>query len=176
MQNDADYEGELVIVIGSQPVYRVTEEEVRADKEGKIIQGITVALDITARSFQGPRGGNQWVFAKSYDTFCPISTDVASVANRSIAEVVPEMRITTRLNDNVMQDCMFKDFIFPVEKIVSVLSSASTLEPGTIILTGTPAGVGKGQKPKPIWLQHGDKLQVDIHDVTTLGCGVQYIQ
>jgi 2-keto-4-pentenoate hydratase/2-oxohepta-3-ene-1,7-dioic acid hydratase in catechol pathway len=114
-------------------------------------------------------GGGQWVKGKSFDTFCPfgpwlVTPDEVGDPNRLDIECV--------LNGKVMQAGNTSDMIFPLEQIISYLSESTTLAPGTLILTGTPSGVGFTRKP-PVYLGPGDVLETRIERVGTLKNGVR---
>ncbi|MCX7917321.1 MAG: fumarylacetoacetate hydrolase family protein [bacterium] len=152
--NEVDYECELVVVIGKK-CKNVSEEEVK-----EYIFGYTCGNDVSARDCQLKRD-KQWARGKSFDTFCPIGPWIET-------EIEPtNLRIKTILNGNVMQDSNTSKMIFNVYQIVSYLSKQMTLLPGTIILTGTPSGVGFARKP-PIFLKEGDIVEVDIEGIGTL--------
>lgn len=149
-----DPEGELAIVIGRQC------RDVEPVDARDYILGFTCANDVSERHWQAELG--QWVRAKSFDTFCPlgpwIETDVPN-AN--------QLGISTIVNGDVRQASSTADMIFPVEHLVSYLSRDITLRPGTVILTGTPPGVGIARKP-PLRLQAGDTVTVRIEGIGDL--------
>jgi 2-keto-4-pentenoate hydratase/2-oxohepta-3-ene-1,7-dioic acid hydratase in catechol pathway len=173
---EVDYEGELAIVIGSR-CRNLPEDEKVVEAH---IAGFTCALDITGRRWQGKKGGNQWCIAKSVDTFCPLGPAVVPVPLRTI----PQLHLTTTLNGTVVQRVQLSDMIFSVTRMVSFLSGVATLHPGTVILTGTPAGVGYARTkkcdktgehvPDPHYLKHGDVLEVSIDSIGTLKCDVAF--
>lgn len=154
---EVDYECELAVVIGRQA---------RDVPEGKALDyvfGYTAANDISARAWQRACGG-QWVHGKSFDSFCPIGPALVT------ADEIPDpqtLGIKMILNGQVMQDSRTSDMIFPVAKLVSFLSEDTTLLPGTLILTGTPGGVGGARTP-PVWLKHGDELVVELEKIGRL--------
>ena len=149
-----DWEGELAIEIGT------TCKNVReADALGKV-RAYRAANDVSARWWQKQGSGGQFCRGKSFDTFCPLSLSTR-------AERVPNpqsLRIITRVNGEVMQDASTADMYHSVAKIICVLSDATTLLAGTILLTGSPAGVGASRKP-PIFLKDGDIVEVEIPGV-----------
>lgn len=154
--NEVDWEGELAVVIGHE-ARQVTEAEAL-----NYVFGYTVANDISARDLQATEG--QWVRAKAQDTFCPLGVVVVT------RDEIPDphnLAISTRVNDEVMQDGNTSDMFFKVPYLVAYLSQTFTLEPGDIILTGTPSGVGKGMKP-PRYLRDGDTVSVTIEGIGTL--------
>ena len=179
VQGETDYEGELAFVVGAR-CRDVPNDAAAADA---VIAGYTVALDITARKWQGVKGGNQWCYAKSFDTFLPLGPRLAKL---SVAEVAA-MRITTRLNGETVQDAPFSEFLFSIPQVLSHLSAATTLYPGTVVLTGTPGGVGFCRTEPvrapdgttttvkaPRYLRHGDALAVEVASIGTLLCDVAF--
>jgi 2,4-diketo-3-deoxy-L-fuconate hydrolase len=126
-----------------------------------VIYGYTCANDVTARDLQ--RGDGQFSRAKSLDTFCPVSAPVPAGAVRD-----PQaLRIRCLVNGEVMQDAPTSDMMFPVAKLISFVSEAITLEPGDLLATGTPPGVGEGRDPQ-VFLRPGDEVTVEIEGVGTL--------
>ncbi|ATZ56504.1 hypothetical protein BCIN_13g03420 [Botrytis cinerea B05.10] len=145
-----DYESELVIVIGEK-----CKDVSEADALNYVL-GYTAANDVSSRASQFSQ--SQWCFSKSFDGACPIGPVLAST------KLIPDpskLRVRGLKNGKVMQDCGTDDLIFPVAKIVSFLSQGTTILPGTIILTGTPAGVGNSFTPKE-YLREGDSFSVEI--------------
>jgi acylpyruvate hydrolase len=150
-----DWEGELAVVIGSGGKY------VSEDQALEHVAGYSVANDVSARDWQ--RRTTQFDAGKMFDTFCPLGP--AIVVDRDLDP--QDLRITTTVNGQVMQDGWTGDMIFPVARLVSYLSEAVALLPGDIILTGTPAGVGYA-RPEPIFLAPGDVVEVEISRVGRL--------
>jgi 2-keto-4-pentenoate hydratase/2-oxohepta-3-ene-1,7-dioic acid hydratase in catechol pathway len=151
-----DWEGELVVVIGKGG------KNIPEANAYEHIFGYTIANDISARDLQDRE--SQWIRAKSQDTFCPLGPAILT------ADEVPNphsLHLKTEVNGQTMQDASTSDMIFKIPYLVSYLSQTFTLVPGDIILTGTPAGVGKGMKP-PRFLQHGDEVSVTIDGIGTL--------
>ncbi len=148
-----DYEAELAIVIG-KTAKNISEEEV-AD----VVLGYTIANDISNRAVQFSDG--QWARGKSYDTFCPLGPFIVTDLNCN------SVNITCRLNGRVMQASNTSDMIFSCRQIVSYLSRCMTLLPGTVILTGTPEGVGFKRKP-PVFLRDGQVLETEIEGIGVL--------
>lgn len=146
-----DYESELVIVIGRRAQY-ISEEEVFDH-----IAGFTVGHDVSERAFQRERGG-QFTKGKSADTFAPVGPYL--VTRDNIADV-QSLSIWSEVNGQMRQQGNTTDMVFGVKEIVSHLSQFMTLNPGDIIFTGTPAGVGDGMVP-PSYLQPGDVVRVGI--------------
>jgi 2-keto-4-pentenoate hydratase/2-oxohepta-3-ene-1,7-dioic acid hydratase in catechol pathway len=143
-----DFEGELVLVIGR----RVHKLKPDADLRG-VIRGYTLADDVSARDLQ--KKDVQWTRAKGFDTFCPIGPLVSD-------EVDPMAGVTieTRVNGEVRQHASTLDFIFSIPTLLSFITAAFTLEPGDVILTGTPSGVGP--------LAPGDQVEVSIAGIGAL--------
>ena len=149
-----DFEGELAVVVG-----RTCRDVAEADALS-VVAGYAAANDVSARWWQREGGGGQFSRGKSFDTFCPIGP-VAPAAK------VPDpqrLRIVTRVNGEVMQDSNTSMMLHPVARIVSDLSRGMTLLEGTVILTGTPAGVGFGRTPK-VFLKDGDVVEVTVEGV-----------
>lgn len=154
--NELDYEGELAIVLGKQG--RAIKKEEALD----CVFGYTIINDITARDLQSRH--KQFFIGKSLDTTCPMGP---WIVHKSLIESPIQLDIETKVNGEVRQSSNTKNFIFSIEEIISVLSSGMTLEPGDIIATGTPAGVGKGFKP-PKFLKAGDQLEITIEKIGSL--------
>ncbi|MFP5105429.1 fumarylacetoacetate hydrolase family protein [Neobacillus sp. C211] len=154
--NQLDYEGELAVVIGKKG--RAIKKEEALD----YVFGYTILNDVTARDLQSRH--KQFFIGKSLDTTCPMGP---WIVHKSVIENPNHLHIETRVNGEVRQNSNTKNFIFPIEEVISVLSAGMTLEPGDIIATGTPAGVGKGFKP-PKFLSPGDQMEVTIEKIGTL--------
>ncbi|MCP3921888.1 MAG: fumarylacetoacetate hydrolase family protein [Desulfobacterales bacterium] len=153
-----DYEVELAVVIGKDA------KNVSKENANNYIAGYTIGNDISARTWQFNNGG-QWVKGKSFDTFCPLGPVM-------VKDVDPEnMNIKTVLNGEVMQNSNTSDMIFSVYELIELLSCDMTLIEGTVILTGTPGGVGFAQNPQ-IFLKDGDKLDLTIEGIGTLSNNV----
>lgn len=152
-----DYEGELAVRIGR------AARDVPPNAAMDHVDGLAVANDVSARWWQKHGAGGQFVRGKSFDTFCPLSPFVP--ADR--AADVQALRLRTWLNDDLVQDASTADMIFPVRELIAELSRGMTLLAGTIILTGTPAGVGAGRTP-PRFLRDGDRVRIEIEDVGVL--------
>lgn len=148
-----EYEGELALVIGARC------SAVGADAALRHVFGYTIANDVTARDLQKRDG--QWTRAKGFDTFCPVGPCI-------VRELPAGARIRTFLNDaeTPAQDSAISDMVFPPAALVAAISAVMTLEPGDLVLTGTPAGVGP--------LEPGDRVRVQIDGLgtleNTLGC------
>ena len=153
-----DYEAELAIVMGK------TARNVTRAAALDYILGYTCANDVSARDWQRDWGGSQWNHAKSFDTFCPLGPVLVT------KDEIPQpnaLRIRSILNGTVMQDSSTADMIFDVPALIEFLSADKTLPAGTLILTGTPEGVGFARQP-PIWLKAGDTIAVEIEKIGTL--------
>jgi 2-keto-4-pentenoate hydratase/2-oxohepta-3-ene-1,7-dioic acid hydratase in catechol pathway len=144
-----DYEAELGVVIGRQA------SRVSTDDALDFVRGYVVANDVSGRDIQFSDG--QWVRGKSLDTFLPVG-DLVPVSEVPDPQSLP---IRAILNGETMQDSNTSNQIFGVAEVVSFISQAITLEPGDLIITGTPAGVGAFRKP-PVWLQDGDEITIEI--------------
>ncbi len=152
--SEVDYEAELVIVIGKKT------KDVSEEKALDYVFGYTCGNDVSARDCQ-MRTDKQWARAKSFDTFAPIGPIIETELDPS------GLAVQSRLNGKVMQDGNTRDLIFKVPAIVSYLSRQITLLPQTLIMTGTPPGVGFARKP-PVFLKPGDKIEVEIAGIGTL--------
>jgi 2-keto-4-pentenoate hydratase/2-oxohepta-3-ene-1,7-dioic acid hydratase in catechol pathway len=151
-----DYEAELALVIGTR-VRRVTGAAALA-----AVGGITAFNDVSGREAQfGP--GGQFTRGKSYDTFAPLGPCIASVDGLDLGA----LGVKTTLSGEVMQDSSTANLIFGVQKLVEFCSAAFTLEPGDVIATGTPPGVGDARTP-PRYLQDGDVVEIEVEGVGVL--------
>src|SRR4029079_779537 len=147
-----DYEAELGVVIGRRA------RGVPVDDALDFVSGYVVANDVSGRDLQFSDG--QWVRGKSLDTFLPVGELVPASDVRD----TQSLPIRSILNGQTMQDSNTSNQIFGVAQVISFVSQAITLEPGDLIITGTPAGVGAFRKP-PVWLQPGDEITVEIDGV-----------
>lgn len=154
----ADYEAELAIVIGR------TARNISQAEAFQYILGYTCANDVSARDWQRDLGGGQFCHAKSFDTFCPMGPVLVTPDELTTPNA---LRIRSLLNDQVMQDSSTADMIFDVPTLIEFLTADKTLPAGTVILTGTPEGVGFARKP-PVWLKPGDTIAVEIEQIGTL--------
>jgi len=153
--DEVDYEAELAVVIG-RPARRVPE-----DRALDFVLGYTCANDVSARDCQ--RSDKQWARAKGFDTFCPLGPWLVTADALDPAD----LRIRSRLNGRVMQDARTSAMLHSCRALVSYLSHQFTLLPGTVILTGTPEGVGMARTP-PVFLKAGDRIEVEIEGIGTL--------
>jgi 2-keto-4-pentenoate hydratase/2-oxohepta-3-ene-1,7-dioic acid hydratase in catechol pathway len=156
---EVDYECELAVVIG-RACKNVTRERAL-----DYVLGYTCANDVSARDWQIKRGGGQWCRGKFFDTFCPLGPRL--VTPDEIAGP-NQLKIATELNGERVQDWTTSDMIFDVPTLIEFLSGSTTLLPGTVILTGTPHGVGMAAKPVPRWLKPGDSVTIEIEGIGRL--------
>jgi len=152
-----DYEGELAVILGAD-ARDVSEAGARA-----VIASVACANDVSQRWWQWRAGGSQWNRGKSFDTFCPLGEPVPIAA---IADL-QNLELTTRLNGEVVQRANTGQMIFSVARLIAELSRGTTLMAGTVLLTGTPAGVGAGRTP-PRFLRDGDVVEVELGGVGLL--------
>lgn len=159
---EVDYEAELGVVIGR------TAKDVPPASALEYVLGYSCANDISARRWQKQGGGGQWVRGKGFDSFCPLGPVLVT------ADEIPDPQgLTIRCvrNGQLMQQGFTGDMIFPVAELIGRLSRDTTLLPGTLILTGTPSGVGFTRQP-PVFLAAGDRVQVSIEGIGILENGV----
>jgi 2-keto-4-pentenoate hydratase/2-oxohepta-3-ene-1,7-dioic acid hydratase in catechol pathway len=158
VSDQVDYEAELVVVVG-----RGGKDIPRA-RAYDHVAGYTVGHDVSARDWQLQKPGKQWMAGKTFDTFAPIGPALVT------ADEVPDphaLGIRLRLNGQTMQDSSTSQLIFRVDEVIAYLSRIFTLEPGDLIFTGTPPGVGMARTP-PVWLKPGDVVEVEIDGLGTL--------
>ncbi len=156
--HEVDWECELAVVIGKRC------KNVPREKALDYVFGYTAANDVSARDWQQKWGGGQFCQSKSFDTFCPLGPVLVT------RDEIPNpnaLQIKTVLNGQVMQDCNTNDMVFDVATLIEFLSGSKTLLPGTLILTGTPHGVGFARKP-PVFMKAGDTVSVEIEKIGTL--------
>jgi 2-keto-4-pentenoate hydratase/2-oxohepta-3-ene-1,7-dioic acid hydratase in catechol pathway len=151
-----DSEAELAIEIGRRG------HRIGYDDAVDHIRGYRVANDVSARNIQYAE--SQWTRAKGFDTFCPLSTELVPVSELDEAR---GLRVIQRLNGAVLQDGNTDDLIFDVPFLVSFISRVFTLEPGDLILTGTPPGVGWAREPK-VSMQAGDVVEVEVEGIAVV--------
>lgn len=156
--NEVDYECELAVVIG-KPCKNVPKERAL-----EYVLGYTCANDVSARDWQKDFGGSQWCRGKTFDTFAPLGP---CLVTRDEIPNPNALGIKTVLNGEVMQDWNTNDMIFDVPTLIAFLSGSTTLLPGTVILTGTPHGVGMARKP-PVFLKAGDSITIEIEKIGAL--------
>ena len=153
-----DYECELAVVIGKRA------KNVSKENALDYVLGYTCANDVSARDWQSKWGGSQWCRGKTFDTFCPLGPVLVTSDEITNPNT---LGIKTILNDDVMQDWNTDDMIFDIPTLIEFLSGSSVLEPGTVILTGTPHGVGVAQDP-PRFLKDGDTVTIEIEGIGQL--------
>lgn len=155
-----DYEGELAIVMGRDA------KNVSRDKALDYVMGYTIANDVSARDWQRDKklGGGQFARGKSFDGFCPIGPCIVTTDEVGDPNA---LQLTTRLNGQVMQSETTADMIFDVPTLIASLSSTMTVRAGSVILTGTPSGVGFARTP-PVWLKAGDRIEIQIEPIGIL--------
>ena len=155
---EVDFEAELAVVIGKQG------KNIAAAAALEHVLGYTCGNDVSARRWQKHGGGGQWVRGKSFDTFCPLGPVLVT------ADEIPDpqaLAIRTHLNGDCMQDSNTDDMLFTVAQLIAFLSRDTTLMPGTVILTGTPSGVGFTRNP-PVFLSPGDTVGIAIEGIGVL--------
>lgn len=152
-----DYEGELAVIIG-RPTYRATKQEALTS-----VGGITALHDVSGRRAQLETPLRQFTLGKSFDTFTPLGPAVASLDGLDVTE----LDIRTTVSGEVMQQANTRDLIFGVAELIEYLSRGVTLEPGDVIATGTPGGVGDSRNPKR-YLRDGDVVEIELEGVGTL--------
>lgn len=155
---EVDFEIELAVVLAR------STKNVSPDDALDHVLGYTVANDVSARLWQKQRGGGQWVRAKSFDTFCPLGPVLAT------KDEIPDpqnLRVTTKLNGEMMQQAHTADMIFGVSELIAYFSQGTTLPSGTVLLTGSPPGVGVARDPQ-VFLQPGDTVEMEIEGIGKL--------
>ena len=156
--DQVDYEAELAVVIGKE-----AKNVAAADALDHVL-GYTCANDVSARDWQKFKSGGQWIKGKSFDTFCPLGPILVTADRIPNPQILP---IRTILNGEIRQESFTGDMIFGVAEIIEFLSGSMTLMPGTVILTGTPAGVGMASEP-PRYLKPQDEVVVEITGIGRL--------
>jgi 2-keto-4-pentenoate hydratase/2-oxohepta-3-ene-1,7-dioic acid hydratase in catechol pathway len=160
LSSQVDYEAELAVVIGKAAKYVSREHAL------DYVLGYTCANDVSARDWQRDKdlGGGQFARGKSFDGFCPLGPWIVT------KDEIPNpnaLRLRTTLNGQTMQDHTTADMIFDVPGLIESLSSTMTLAAGSVILTGTPQGVGFARNP-PVWMKDGDTVIVEIEKIGRL--------
>ena len=161
--DEVDYEAELALVIGRGG------KNIPLEQAEAAIFGYCCANDVSARDWQIRLQMKQWSRGKSFDTFCPLGPAVVS---RDEIRSVQSLSIRAVLNGRTVQDSNLSDMIFDIAQIVHQASRSLTLTPGTVILTGTPAGVGYTRTP-PLFLRPGDRIGVEIDGLGSLNNPVE---
>jgi 2-keto-4-pentenoate hydratase/2-oxohepta-3-ene-1,7-dioic acid hydratase in catechol pathway len=153
-----DYECELAVVIGK------SARNVPRAQALQYVAGYTCANDVSARDWQREGGGSQWCRGKTFDTFCPLGPCLLTADELADPQT---LRISTSVNGEILQDSSTSDMIFDIATLIEFYSGSTTLVPGTVILTGTPSGVGMARTP-PRFLQHGDSVTIEIEKIGAL--------
>ena len=156
--HEVDWECELAVVIGKR-----AKNVSKADALSYVL-GYTAANDVSARDWQKQWGGSQWCRGKTFDTFCPLGPVLVTPDELGNPNA---LSIKTVVNGETLQSSNTADMLFDVPTLIEFLSGSTTLLPGTVILTGTPAGVGMGMKP-PRYLKPGDTVTVEIEKIGQL--------
>ncbi len=156
-----DFEGEVAVIIGRR-TYRATPDNARA-----AIGGISALHDVSGRRAQLETPLRQFTLGKSFDTFTPLGPAIASIEGVDLGDI----EIRTTVSGEVMQDASTRDLIFGIEELIVYLSAGVTLNPGDVIATGTPGGVGDSRRP-PRYLRSGDTVEISVGGVGTLSNGV----
>ncbi len=152
-----DYEGELAVIIGRDC------RDMDEDESLGAVGAYAIANDVSARWWQKKGSGGQFVRGKSFDSFCPMSTPTPA----GNIDDPQALHLVTKLNGEIMQDAETSLMLFPVARIIAELSRGMTLLAGTVILTGTPAGVGAAKDP-PRFLRPGDEVEIAIDGLGSL--------
>ena len=155
---EVDYEAELAVVIGR------AARNVPETQAVEHVLGYTCANDVSARKWQKHGGGGQWTKGKGFDSFCPLGPVLVTADEITDPQ---KLRVRSILNGQVMQDGDTGDMIFPVARLIHLLSQDTTLLPGTVILTGTPSGVGFARKPQ-VFLSENDQIRIEIEGIGAL--------
>lgn len=156
---EVDYECELAAVISK------TAKDVSTEDALDYVLGYTVVNDVSARRWQGKKGGGQWARAKSFDTFAPVCPSIYLASEVGDPNAGEGLSLKTTLNDNVVQNSSTNDMVFSVAELISFLSQGTSLLPGTVIMTGTPEGVGYTRDP-PLLLKDGDFVEVRLGELS----------
>jgi 2-keto-4-pentenoate hydratase/2-oxohepta-3-ene-1,7-dioic acid hydratase in catechol pathway len=158
VSQEVDYGAELVVVIGRE-AKNVSEAEAL-----KYVAGVSNGNDVSARDWQLKKPGGQWLLGKNFDTFAAVGPAIVTLDELQLADGLP---VRLRLNGVTMQDSTTRQLIFGIETLIAYMSQVFVLEPGDLIFTGTPPGVGMGRKP-PVYLKSGDVCEVEIDGVGVL--------
>ncbi|MGA7973882.1 MAG: fumarylacetoacetate hydrolase family protein [Pseudolabrys sp.] len=153
-----DYEGELVVIIGKPAKHLTMENAVDC------VAGYCCGMEGSIREYQ--RHTTQWGMGKNFDQTGSVGPWMVTADELSAGG--KGLKIETRLNGNTMQSSNTEHFMFPVAESLVYLTEGMTLEPGDMLFTGTPSGVGHARKPNPVWMKAGDKVEVEIEGVGTL--------
>jgi 2-keto-4-pentenoate hydratase/2-oxohepta-3-ene-1,7-dioic acid hydratase in catechol pathway len=164
-----DFEAELGVIIGTQPNGQFVRD-VPKEKALQCVLGYVAANDVSARWWQKEGSGGQFYRGKSFDTFCPIGPAVATPEQVGSPNA---LRIQCRVNGQPMQDSNTADMIFDVATLIAEISRGHTLLPGTLIITGTPSGVGMARTPQ-VFLKDGDTVEIELEKIGTIKNRVQF--
>ncbi len=152
-----DFEGEIAVVIGKR-CRHATEANAL-----EFIAGYTLFNEATIRNYQ--KFSSQWTIGKNFDDTGAFGPEL--VTSDELPDGIVGMNLMTRLNGELMQDGQTDDLVFPVRTLIKILSECMTLEPGDVVVTGTPAGVGYARKP-PIWMKAGDTVEIEVPGIGKL--------
>ena len=152
-----DFEGEFALVIGKN-CRHATE-----DNALDYIAGYTLFNDATIRDYQ--RFSSQWTVGKNFDGTGAFGPEL--VTSDELPDGMAGLSLTTKLNGELMQDGQIDNLVFPVRTLITILSECMTLEPGDVVVTGTPAGVGYARKP-PVWMKPGDTVEIEVEGLGKL--------
>jgi 2-keto-4-pentenoate hydratase/2-oxohepta-3-ene-1,7-dioic acid hydratase in catechol pathway len=158
VSSKVDYEAELVFVIGKKGRF-ISKEKAREH-----LVGCMVGHDVSARDWQIEKDGKQWLTGKTFDTFAPTGPYLVTMDEVGDPH---NLGIRLRINGTTMQDSSTAQMIFGAEDLIAYISQVVTLQPGDMIFTGTPPGVGIARKP-PVWLKPGDVVEVEIEKLGVL--------
>ncbi|KAK5630064.1 hypothetical protein RRF57_005779 [Xylaria bambusicola] len=150
-----DYECELVAIIGK------TCTDVSESEALDYVLGYAIGNDVSHRDWQIQRGGGQWSMGKGFDGWAPYGPGIVS---SKVIKDPHSLKISTRLNGKTVQESNTGDMIFNIKQTIAFLSKGHTLQPGDLIWTGTPSGVGMGRKPQ-LWMKDGDVVEVELEGV-----------
>lgn len=154
-----DYEAELVIVVGKRG------KNIPLPSAMEYVSGYMVGHDVSARDWQLEKDGKQWMAGKTFDTFAPCGPTLVTLDEIRDPH---DLKISLRLNGKTMQSSSTNQMIFRTPEILAYVSQVFTLEPGDLIFTGTPPGVGIAAKPTPVWMKPGDVAEVEIEGLGVL--------
>lgn len=160
--DEVDYECELAVVI------KQDTRDISVENALDAVWGYTCGNDVSARKWQFELGGGQWIRAKGFDTFAPLGPYLVTPDEIPDPNKLP---IRTLLNGHIVQESNTSDMIFSVAELISFISQDTTVQAGTVILTGTPSGVGWWRQPRRV-LEHGDAISVHIDGVGILNNSV----
>jgi 2-keto-4-pentenoate hydratase/2-oxohepta-3-ene-1,7-dioic acid hydratase in catechol pathway len=171
--NQTDFEAELAVIIGEH-ADGLACRDVTRDEAAEWVFGFSCANDVSARWWQKKGSGGQFCRGKGFDTFCPIGPRVVTPGELGAAGLhVNDLGIGCRVNGETMQSARTDQMMFPPAVLIEELSKGTTLVPGTVILTGTPSGVGMARDPQ-VWLNEGDVVEVEIEGVGVLKNRVRF--